>query len=208
MLLDSRAAYIGVLGPRARTEPRLLADLGRDGDPRLHAPIGLELGAETPQEIALAIAAEIQATLSRAPATSLRDRIGLDPRPRRRRLTVYRRRMRIALALLLLAGVARADDKPVPKADVDAYLAFFDKLVDIVAGEHDCDKLGAAAGAHVDANQALVDKANRQKADGYALPQDAQDHIKDGVTKMTPSLHRCGKTPSVRAAFDKLGIKK
>jgi xanthine/CO dehydrogenase XdhC/CoxF family maturation factor len=76
MLLGSRARYIGVLGPRARTA-RMLDELGHAlDDPRLHAPIGLELGAETPQEIALATIAEIQSVLCLAPATSLRDRIG------------------------------------------------------------------------------------------------------------------------------------
>ena len=68
MLLASRARYIGVLGPRTRTA-RMLAELGHDADdPRIRAPVGLELGAETPQELALAIVAEIQAVLSHAPA--------------------------------------------------------------------------------------------------------------------------------------------
>jgi xanthine/CO dehydrogenase XdhC/CoxF family maturation factor len=74
MLLDARIDYIGVLGPRRRTE-QLLASLGRtDRDPRLHSPVGLELGAETAAEIALAIAGEIQATIAGASAARLRDR--------------------------------------------------------------------------------------------------------------------------------------
>jgi xanthine dehydrogenase accessory factor len=73
-VLGSRAVYIGVLGPRHRTTA-ILAELGHGGgDPRLHAPVGLALGAETPAEIALAITAEIQAALSHATATNLRDR--------------------------------------------------------------------------------------------------------------------------------------
>ncbi|HEY1558569.1 MAG TPA: XdhC family protein [Kofleriaceae bacterium] len=75
-LVASRARYIGVLGPRARTT-RMSGELGLpDGDSRVHAPLGLELGAETPQEIALAAIAEIQAVLARSPGASLRDRIG------------------------------------------------------------------------------------------------------------------------------------
>ncbi len=76
-VLATRASYIGALGPRRRTE-RMLADLELDGvaDPRLHAPVGLELGAETPQEIALAIIGEIQAVIAGVPCRSLRDRIG------------------------------------------------------------------------------------------------------------------------------------
>ena len=79
MLLATRVRYIGMLGPRARTR-RMLDELEVEADTRLHAPVGLELGAETPQEIALAIAAEVQSVLRRAPATSLRDRVGADPR--------------------------------------------------------------------------------------------------------------------------------
>ncbi len=77
MLLATRASYIGVLGPRARTA-RMLDALGQAAveDARLHAPVGLELGAETPHEIALAIVGEVQAVLARAPASSLRDRVG------------------------------------------------------------------------------------------------------------------------------------
>jgi xanthine/CO dehydrogenase XdhC/CoxF family maturation factor len=45
-------------------------------DARLHAPVGLAIGAETPEEIALAIVAEVQSVLTRSTAASLRDRIG------------------------------------------------------------------------------------------------------------------------------------
>ncbi len=71
-LLGSRAAYIGVLGPRSRTN-QMLAQLDRAADARLHAPVGLALGAETPQEIALAIVAEAQAALAGSTGRSLRD---------------------------------------------------------------------------------------------------------------------------------------
>jgi xanthine/CO dehydrogenase XdhC/CoxF family maturation factor len=60
---DGSLAYLGILGPRARTD-RLLAALGesRAGLPEtIHSPAGLDLGAETPEEIALAILAEMQA---------------------------------------------------------------------------------------------------------------------------------------------------
>ncbi|HWR83149.1 MAG TPA: XdhC family protein [Candidatus Deferrimicrobium sp.] len=79
-LLPSTAKYIGLLGATKRAD-RLLADLSKRGlKPtdkqlsRLFAPVGLDLGAEGPWEIALSIAAEIQAVLTGAPAHSLRDR--------------------------------------------------------------------------------------------------------------------------------------
>lgn len=64
-LARSRVPYVGLLGPAARRE-RLYAELGPAADalrPRLRAPVGLDLGGRTPEDIALAIVAEIQATL-------------------------------------------------------------------------------------------------------------------------------------------------
>jgi len=79
-LLLSSAGYIGQLGPRVRTE-RLLAEIADDGlvvteemRRRLHAPIGLDLGADNPEEIALSIVAEIQAARTDRDGGSLRNR--------------------------------------------------------------------------------------------------------------------------------------
>ncbi|MBI1729199.1 XdhC family protein [Candidatus Acetothermia bacterium] len=66
-VIKSDVQYIGQIGPRSRTE-ELLAEIEKEiGKPskktlaRLHAPIGLDLGAETPEEIALSILSEILA---------------------------------------------------------------------------------------------------------------------------------------------------
>lgn len=62
-LIDSPAAYIGVIGSRRRwaTAVKQLEANGisREKLARIHAPMGLELNAETPEEIALSILAEI-----------------------------------------------------------------------------------------------------------------------------------------------------
>lgn len=80
MLLPSPARYIGVLGPKARTE-RLIEDLRLQGIAytteqlkRLHGPIGIDIGADTPQAIAIAIIAEIQAVLTNRSGNFLRNR--------------------------------------------------------------------------------------------------------------------------------------
>ena len=62
-LLETPAAYIGVIGSRRRWATTLKAlkeqGLGMKELARIHAPIGLELEAETPEEIAVSIMAEI-----------------------------------------------------------------------------------------------------------------------------------------------------
>lgn len=72
-LLPSDVCYIGVLGPRRRTE-RLLESLGRQPDDRMHGPVGLDIGADAPETIALSILSEMQAVLSGRPGSSLRHR--------------------------------------------------------------------------------------------------------------------------------------
>lgn len=61
-LAASPAAYLGLLGSRRRTA-RLVADLAARGTRvppgRLRSPVGLDVGSETPEEIALAACAEI-----------------------------------------------------------------------------------------------------------------------------------------------------
>ncbi len=62
-LADSHIDYVGLLGPRPRRD-RLLEEIGtaaRGIGDRLRAPIGLDIGATTPEGIALSIVAEIHA---------------------------------------------------------------------------------------------------------------------------------------------------
>jgi xanthine dehydrogenase accessory factor len=62
-LLESNAAYIGVIGSRRRwlTTVRALKEKGVSEEriARVHSPMGLELNAETPEEIAVSIMAEV-----------------------------------------------------------------------------------------------------------------------------------------------------
>ncbi len=62
-LLDSDAGYIGVMGSDRRwatTRTRLIQGGADDSAlERVHAPIGIEIGAETPEEIAVSIMAEV-----------------------------------------------------------------------------------------------------------------------------------------------------
>lgn len=81
ILVASRAGYIGMLGPKRRTE-RMLVELSseeafefNDGDlTRLHAPVGLDIGAETPEEIAVSIIAEVRAYVAGRAGGKLKER--------------------------------------------------------------------------------------------------------------------------------------
>lgn len=65
-LIKTEAPYIGILGPRKRFD-KMLVEFSTQGMTvlaedihRIHSPIGLDIGAETPDEIAVSIIAEIQ----------------------------------------------------------------------------------------------------------------------------------------------------
>jgi xanthine dehydrogenase accessory factor len=67
--LRTKAGYVGAMGSRTTTEEReaKLRTAGvTDAElARLHAPIGLPIGARTPEEVAVAIAAELVAVTRR-----------------------------------------------------------------------------------------------------------------------------------------------
>jgi xanthine/CO dehydrogenase XdhC/CoxF family maturation factor/CTP:molybdopterin cytidylyltransferase MocA len=107
-LLESDARYIGMLGPRGRTDD-MLGTLRKDGFTatpeqlsRLYAPVGLDIGAETPEEIALAALAEIRAVIAGRPGRHLRERIGC----------IHRLETHHIGAIILAAGASRRLGEP------------------------------------------------------------------------------------------------
>lgn len=77
-LLDTDVSYIGCLGPKKKTE-RMIDEIQRSGTNltdaqlnKIYGPSGLNIGAETPEEIALSILAEIQAVFAGKEGKSLR----------------------------------------------------------------------------------------------------------------------------------------
>jgi xanthine/CO dehydrogenase XdhC/CoxF family maturation factor len=75
-LLPLGLPYVALLGPRRRRDQLLhtLLETGLTARSELFSPAGLDLGAESPEEIALAIIAEIQSVFARANVESLRAR--------------------------------------------------------------------------------------------------------------------------------------
>jgi xanthine dehydrogenase accessory factor len=62
-LLAAGVPYVGMLGPHARTES-ILREIGTDGEGRVFGPVGLDLGADGPRQVALAIVAELLAFIA------------------------------------------------------------------------------------------------------------------------------------------------
>ena len=90
--LESAAAYIGVLGPRSRYDKLRagLADRGYMPDPakaaRVRSPVGLSVGAETPDEVAVSILAELLAVRRGFTGEFLTGTLGSLHRPEDKRL--------------------------------------------------------------------------------------------------------------------------
>ncbi|MEL7242463.1 MAG: XdhC family protein [Cyanobacteria bacterium J06573_2] len=76
LLVPSKLKYLGILGPKKRTN-RILKELQEEGirpDANIHSPVGLDIGADNAEEIALSIVSEIQAVTSQRKAGFLRNR--------------------------------------------------------------------------------------------------------------------------------------
>ena len=80
VLLSENCTYIGTLGPKKRLQ-RMLTELQDKGIiitneqiSRIHGPTGLDIGAETAEEIALSVLAEIKAVLADRQGAFLRER--------------------------------------------------------------------------------------------------------------------------------------
>jgi xanthine dehydrogenase accessory factor len=80
-LADKEVMYTGMLGPKKKLD-RMTAELTEKGInltplqlSAIHSPVGLDIGAETPEEIALSILAEIKTVFAAAKAIHLKDYI-------------------------------------------------------------------------------------------------------------------------------------
>jgi xanthine dehydrogenase accessory factor len=78
-LIPRKVTYIGSLGPKTKLD-RMLDEIREEGITmppgqlrHLYGPSGLEIGAETPEEIALSILAEIKAVMAKKGGGSLRE---------------------------------------------------------------------------------------------------------------------------------------
>ncbi|MES2847905.1 MAG: XdhC/CoxI family protein [Bacteroidota bacterium] len=81
-LINSNCNYIGVLGPKKKLEKMFAAlldegiEVNDEMKEKIYGPVGLDIGAETAEEIALSIMGEIKAVLAKRNAATLRDKNG------------------------------------------------------------------------------------------------------------------------------------
>ena len=75
-LLPLNLRYVGLIGPRQRRDQLMngLLDVGVSINAGFFAPAGLDLGADTPEEIALSIVSEVQRVFAKSSGESLRER--------------------------------------------------------------------------------------------------------------------------------------
>jgi len=79
-LISSETPYIGIMGPRKRFD-KMLTEFSKQGIElseqdlsRIYSPIGLDIGAEAPDEIALSVIAEVQSKFTSRTGGFLKDR--------------------------------------------------------------------------------------------------------------------------------------
>ncbi|KQB40073.1 XdhC family protein [Flavobacterium aquidurense] len=82
LLLETNTPYIGILGPKSKLN-RMFDDLLIEGIKvseeqleKIYGPVGLDIGAETSEEIALSVIAEIKAVISSKKGNSLKYKTG------------------------------------------------------------------------------------------------------------------------------------
>jgi xanthine/CO dehydrogenase XdhC/CoxF family maturation factor len=86
-LINRNVSYIGILGSRAKFT-RMIEELSSEGVnientlSKIYSPVGLDIGAENPEEIALSIVSEVQAILSGRSLVHLRQLNSLMPSPK------------------------------------------------------------------------------------------------------------------------------
>ncbi len=92
-----------------------------------------------------------------------------------------------------------------PAADVEKFLAFYNKFVDtVVAAKEDCAKLTKDVNGLIDANQALIKKIQEAKAAKKELPQAAKDKMMGRVKEMMPAMQKCSSDPGFQTAMKRM----
>ena len=99
----------------------------------------------------------------------------------------------------------------VSKAEAEKFVAFFNKLIDvIVANQDDCTKMASGISTFIDSNQALIAEGKAAKNSNKELPKEYKDKMDARISKdMLPALKKkCITDKGVQAAMQKMDDKK
>lgn len=81
-LKEEKSAYMGLLGPLRRREKLFddllerCPDVSEEYLEQIHGPAGIDIGSETPQEIAISVMSEILAVVNKKEPSLLKDKVG------------------------------------------------------------------------------------------------------------------------------------
>jgi xanthine dehydrogenase accessory factor len=81
-LVNTNCNYVGVLGPKKKLDKMYVAlqddgiEINDEAKEKVYGPVGLDIGAETAEEIALSVMAEIKTVLAKKDAATLRKKDG------------------------------------------------------------------------------------------------------------------------------------
>ncbi len=182
LLVYSHVPYIGILGARQRAV-RLLETLEQEGIPvtapvraRIFAPIGLDIGAESPVDIALAAVAEMLAVINERPGGSLKHRTT----PLHERTpTADMASVRIP-TIILAAGASRRLGEPKQLLrDTTGYSLLRRVVEDAVAGG--CAPVYVVVGAHDAAIRAILEGTAARLVVNAAWEEGMSSSIRAGI---------------------------
>jgi len=195
-LLGTPARYIGVLGPRKRTE-ELLVRLRRDGVvvsrgdlTRIYAPVGLDIGAETPHEIALSMLAEIRAVMAGRPGRHLRERAGSIHEAESRRIGV----------VILAAGGSTRLGEPKQLLELEGK-SLLRRAVD-AAVESRCESVAVVVGAEAKRMRAELAEAPVRIIENARWSEGLSTSVRAGVEALEREVDAVIFVPCDQPALD------
>jgi hypothetical protein len=113
--------------------------------------------------------------------------------------------MRVRTFLVILATTAIGCAPTMTDADIKQFIAFYDKLVELVlADKDDCSKMATDLDAQIDGHADLIEKLKEAGHHNQRLPAAVGDHMAEGVMRMGDQA--CWKDKAVQKAWFRLAI--